>query len=156
MGRLERLLVEPVQPGRDSCQRIDLDDAVEPHVVAHRAQGGRIVHHRGNLQAFAPADDVAKALNVLLSNVRDHAPGATVRISSELSDGEVALIVTDDGPGIPDEVRLRMFRRHAKGLSSSGQGIGLSYARQILRACGGELELQSSADGTVFRICLPS
>ena len=82
--------------------------------------------------------------------------GGTLEISAErTADDEVRVRVSDDGPGIPRELRARVFE---PGFSTkeSGWGIGLSLARRIVEeAHGGRLELAPSSDGATFDVILP-
>jgi nitrogen fixation/metabolism regulation signal transduction histidine kinase len=61
--------------------------------------------------------------------------------------GRTILRVTDNGPGIPDEVREQIFIPFFT-TKRSGSGIGLSLSRQILTAHSGDIAIQSDADGT--------
>jgi signal transduction histidine kinase len=78
-----------------------------------------------------------------------------VKIAAErMADDEVRMRVADDGPGIPRELRTRVFE---PGFSTkeSGWGIGLSLARRIVEeGHGGRLELAPSSDGATFDIIL--
>ena len=82
--------------------------------------------------------------------------GGTLQISAErTADDEVRVRVADDGPGIPRELRARVFE---PGFSTkeSGWGIGLSLARRIVEeAHGGRLELAPSSEGATFDVILP-
>jgi signal transduction histidine kinase len=82
--------------------------------------------------------------------------GGTLEISAErTADDEVRIRVADDGPGIPRELRARVFE---PGFSTkeSGWGIGLSLARRIVEeAHGGRLELAPSSEGATFDVILP-
>ena len=82
--------------------------------------------------------------------------GGKVEISAErFADDEVRVRVADDGPGIPRELRARVFE---PGFSTkeAGWGIGLSLARRIIEeAHGGRLELAPSSDGATFDIIIP-
>lgn len=109
-----------------------------------------------NLPAVAaPGETVEKALTVLLQNARQ--AGATrAAVSASVAEGEVVLTVADDGPGVPDADRERLFEpfftsRRAVG----GTGLGLPIARSLLAASHGRLELVGSERGAVFQIALP-
>jgi len=70
------------------------------------------------------------------------------------------LVVADRGPGIPAEIRGRVFEPFVQGGrtltdKSLGVGLGLSIARGLLRQTGGDLVLLDSATGTAFEIRLP-
>ncbi len=69
------------------------------------------------------------------------------------NDDENAIImVSDEGPGIREEIRLQLFER---GGSGDGHGFGLYLTRQIVSACGGTIELLDSDKGATFKIVLP-
>jgi two-component system osmolarity sensor histidine kinase EnvZ len=64
------------------------------------------------------------------------------------------ITVDDDGPGIPLEQREEVFRPFASG--ASGTGLGLTIARDIVRAHGGEITLEDSPFGGLrARVVLP-
>ncbi len=71
----------------------------------------------------------------------------------------VYLYVEDSGPGIPDELRERIFDAFFTSKPMGrGTGLGLSVSRQLIRAVGGELELvqeRSDLGGAKFLIRLP-
>ena len=67
-------------------------------------------------------------------------------------DGHVTLAVDDDGPGIPEPERARVFERfvrldEARDRASGGTGLGLAIVREIARAHGGEIALATSPLG---------
>ena len=71
------------------------------------------------------------------------------------SHGEVVVEVQDDGPGIPLEVRERIFEVFYSS-RGGGTGLGLPIARQIIERHGGTIEVDSvEGQGTTFRIRLP-
>jgi signal transduction histidine kinase len=98
------------------------------------------------------------ALEAIAKNAIDALAGhgGTLEISAErTADDEVRVRVADNGPGIPRELRARVFE---PGFSTkeSGWGIGLSLARRIVEeAHGGRLELAPSSEGATFDVILP-
>ena len=65
--------------------------------------------------------------------------------------------VADTGPGIPDQVRARLFEPFAGSSKPDGNGLGLAICRELMRAHGGEIELAGTSErGTVFRLRLPA
>ena len=67
----------------------------------------------------------------------------------------VAFTVTDDGSGVPDPARARLFEPYFT-TRSSGTGLGLAICRRVVEAHGGEIALLGSEPGrTAFRILLP-
>ncbi|SDA87499.1 His Kinase A (phospho-acceptor) domain-containing protein [Algoriphagus alkaliphilus] len=79
-----------------------------------------------------------------------------LRVSSTLENGRVRISIEDNGPGIPDEIKdkiLQPFFTTKKG--TEGTGLGLSITHDIVKAHGGELEIETSINkGTTFIIKL--
>jgi signal transduction histidine kinase len=67
----------------------------------------------------------------------------------------VRIVVEDSGPGVPDELRPRLFERFARGDAAIGSGLGLSIARGYARAHGGDLVYEQSDRGARFELILP-
>lgn len=79
----------------------------------------------------------------LIQNALRHA-GSTVRLHVGGDATDVLLSVEDDGPGVPDELRERIFERFVRGDEDEhGSGLGLAICRAIARAHGGEIELEA-------------
>lgn len=101
-------------------------------------------------------EQISQALWALLQNGAEAAmtgPGAPqVRLSATL-DERLSFHVADNGPGVPADARARIFRPFYT-TKTEGSGIGLSLARQIARAHGGDLILHPGRD-TVFEMTLP-
>ena len=101
-------------------------------------------------------------LNNLVSNALKFTPsGGSVIISAEVSNDIVLLKVEDTGPGIPDEMRDKIFRRfgHTEFCSErtkKGDGLGLYNAHLFVTQHGGRISLDKSVyHGTTFLIELP-
>jgi len=98
-----------------------------------------------------------QALMNLLVNARQVLDaGGTVKVQTRAaSNGEAVLIVEDDGPGIPEASRERIFEVFYSS-RGGGTGLGLPIARQIVEKHGGSIELDSVVgEGTKFTIRLP-
>lgn len=100
---------------------------------------------------------LAQVLVNLVDNARQAAgPQGTVRIVVDPS----GFTVTDNGPGVPEAERERIFDRlvrldDARDRRSGGSGLGLAIARGVVRAHGGELTCEPAEVGAVFRVTLP-
>ena len=98
-----------------------------------------------------------QALINLLVNARqvlEDGGRVTVRTRAG-SKGEVVLEVSDDGPGIPEEARERIFEVFYSS-RGGGTGLGLPIARQVIERHGGTIEVASvEGQGTTFRVRLP-
>jgi heavy metal sensor kinase len=103
-------------------------------------------------------------LRQLFSNLVDNAvkycaPGCHVRISATRESDAVCVSVADDGPGIPRAELATLFERYGRGAAQRnlpGYGLGLPIAREIARAHGGRITVESEVGrGTTFRVWLP-
>ncbi|GAA0385112.1 HAMP domain-containing sensor histidine kinase [Micromonospora gifhornensis] len=97
----------------------------------------------------------------LLTNARVHTPpDSTVTTSLRLADEAAELSVTDDGPGVPAELRAEVFERFARGDSSRSRahgstGLGLAIVAAVVAAHHGSVTLDSRPGRTVFTVRLP-
>ena len=95
-------------------------------------------------------------LNLILNALVAMPHGGHLAIQTVLSaEGKAEILVKDTGSGIPDEFRERIFDSFLSG-GMGGSGLGLAISKRILRGHDGNLELvESSSEGTVFRLTLP-
>jgi len=114
---------------------------------------------------FVRADREALALAVrnLLDNAMKYSPDASpVRVAVARHNGRIAVSVADRGAGIGAQERREIFRKFTRGAASralnvKGTGIGLTMADEIVKAHGGQLELESEPGrGSTFTIVLPA
>ena len=69
---------------------------------------------------------------------------------------EVLLIVSDNGPGIPEKLREKLFQPFTSSTTPGGSGLGLAIGRELAQLHGGDVRLvNSGADGTTFEVRLP-
>jgi signal transduction histidine kinase len=78
--------------------------------------------------------------------------GGTVRVDAERADGMVRLRVRDEGPGIPEAERTRVFRpfyriRRDEDGAEGGSGIGLAVVRELVEAHGGRARVGAAPAG---------
>jgi signal transduction histidine kinase len=98
-------------------------------------------------------------LNLIANAVRacKDSRGNVVVTASCPSPGQARITVTDDGPGIADEVRRNLFRPFATANEESGgTGLGLFIVRLAIRRMNGTIRLLTSPQGSTFRIDLPT
>jgi two-component system sensor histidine kinase TctE len=80
----------------------------------------------------------------LLHNAIRHSPaGGTLSVRVICDANSVALTIADDGPGIPAELRARLFQPFSPGNARSGSGLGLAICHEIVRALGGTITLEN-------------
>jgi two-component system sensor histidine kinase QseC len=105
------------------------------------------------------------ALRCILDNLIDNAirygkEGGQVRVELRAGTGSYEIVVEDDGPGIPQSERSKVFQRFYRGQSvtPSGTGLGLSIAQQAAARLAGDLRLCETLDGQGcrFELRVPS
>jgi signal transduction histidine kinase len=165
--RLDRVAHRFERIGRERRRdQVDLDALVDRITGYFRARVPTLAH-RVDIDVAAHAERVAVtgdavllewALEVLVKNSVDALAGRGGRIAVSVrrrDAGGAILTVADDGPGIPRDLRARIFE---PGFSTkqSGWGIGLALARRIVEENhGGSLRLAPTDRGAAFEIILP-
>lgn len=109
------------------------------------------------------ADLLNMALHQLIDNaVKYSPPSSTIRITAGLGTDTVLISVRDWGPGLSEVEQSKIFEKFYRGEDTrrqeqiTGSGIGLSIAREILRAHGGDIRVESSpGQGSEFFVSVP-
>ena len=112
-----------------------------------------------------PADADREQLTRILTNLVRNAvqaleqygvDGGRVSVSAARQ-GSVTLIhVTDNGPGIPEAIRDKVFAAFQSAAKSGGTGLGLAISAELAEAHGGSLQVsRTGADGTTFTLSIP-
>lgn len=106
--------------------------------------------HPGRLIYACRPLGLRRALRNLIENAVRYGQRARVRL--ETAAGEHRIVIEDDGPGIPAEQVERVFEpfvrlEESRSQETGGIGLGLSIARSIVRAHGGDIRLQNRAEG---------
>jgi signal transduction histidine kinase len=135
---------------------VDLDEAIYPLVVALQARGNPVEWRPSGLTAQVRADDVSRAVNVLIDNVARHAPGSEAVIDVRRADESVEIHVADRGPGVPEEAREGIFDGADRG-PAPYPVHGLQVAQRLVREQGGYLRLADTppSQGAEFVIGFP-
>jgi signal transduction histidine kinase len=164
--RLERLVNNFLAYARPAQPRFDNQDLNVLAAEVVRFLDADFRQHEVTLQAdlepLLPqveidAPQMKQALMNLMVNARQVlSSGGAVTIRSRAgSQGEVVIEIEDDGPGIPEEARARIFEVFYSS-RGGGTGLGLPIAKQIVERHGGTIDVDSEVGvGTTFRIRLP-
>ncbi len=111
-----------------------------------------------HLPARVPENGLKRVLYNLVGNAVEASPtNGRVEINAHATDGQMQIEVSDEGPGIPEDVRKRIFdpfftTKHGEG----GLGLGLAICRRIVESIGGSLGFHTGSEtGTTFRITMP-
>jgi signal transduction histidine kinase len=135
------------------AQAVDrIADVADSHSVA-------VVHEvPRDLAVTVDRVRIGSVLANLLTNALDVMPaGGSIHISAIATGCSVVIKVRDTGPGVPSEIRDRIFQPFATARKPNGWGLGLTQARQAVLEHGGEMWLESSPGaGACFGFSLPA
>src|SRR5580698_4918975 len=116
------------------------------------------IRQEGNCRGWFDAKRLERALYNLLLNACEAVPAGDGRINieiTEIPDG-VQVRVIDNGRGIPESVRNKLFEPFVSSGKENGTGLGLTVVQKIVQDHGGDVIVEkTSAEGTVFRLLLP-
>jgi signal transduction histidine kinase len=103
------------------------------------------------MPAMGDPDRLRQAMLALVDNgVKFSPPGSTIRLRGTHADGEVGIVIADEGPGVADSELDRIFDPYVQGKagrSLGGTGLGLSLARWIAQAHQGRLSAYNRDEG---------
>ncbi len=139
-----------------------IEAAAELGVIA---DGHELSIEPGRAIVDGARDELHRLTLNLMENAIRHTPrGTQVRAAVERVDGQVRLTVEDDGPGIPEDLRGRVFERFVRGAGDRGgsSGLGLSIVHAVAESHGGSVTFESPTSngasrprGTRFEVILP-
>jgi len=159
--RLRRLLDELLDLSQLDSHAIRVDPspmAVRPFledVVAATVAGVPVtIDAPADLAVLADRLVLDRIVSNLLTNASRHGAPPVV-VTAEQGNGQLRVAVTDHGPGVPEELRPRLFERFARGADGAGSGLGLAIARAYARAHGGDIRYDPSNGGARFELILP-
>lgn len=157
-------LLEVTRAGAGLAERVetDLDEVVEDAMAAvaeEAALAGVRVETDLASGAKLPLDErrMRRALlNLAYNAVEAMGDGGVLRIATARENGEARVVVADTGPGIPEEIRDRIFEPFVTSGKSRGSGLGLAVVKKVLEDHGGRIDVdKAEGGGTAFRLRLP-
>jgi signal transduction histidine kinase len=107
-------------------------------------------------QASMDVDKLRRAVGNIAANARDAMGGVgRLHLEADLEGGRLVLLVRDEGPGVPEAIRDRVFEPFVTQGKKGGTGLGLAVARRFVEDHEGSVELLPDGPGARFRIVLP-
>lgn len=161
-----------IQQLRGFVSRGDTEKRIEPVsplvkeaadlVLLGTKQKGIRIRLEDRVQGAVVLADKIQIQQVLLNLLRNAAEAIAeqdrrdITLVAERDDGMVRISVVDHGPGLPEEVRARLFQPFVS-TKKTGMGVGLSICQNIITAHDGRLWAEPNPDGgTIFRLTLPA
>jgi signal transduction histidine kinase len=148
---------------RDTLIEIDVHDGIDATltVLASQTSASRVTIQREYEPELprirAHGAELNQVWTKLIENALLASPGGTITVLTRLADGCIEVDVTDDGPGIPEEIRGRVFDPFFT-TRDVGQGVGLALhaaRRIVVSRHNGTLTVNSEPGQTTFRVRLP-
>ncbi len=167
LRRIERLLEVVMQHARPPSARSDeaigeLEPALRSvEQLATLRATGRGLRVELSIEADVPPAAIAPdalrqvLLNLTLNAIEASEHGGVVRLIATAYEGGVSIAVEDEGPGIPESLRVRLFEPFFSTKSRAG-GLGLAITRKLVEEAGGTIEIEDlEPRGSRFRVRLP-
>jgi len=138
--------------------------SAHPELVEGRERDGlsacmvRQAHHERTNSFFILHGAAGKRhggllINLIRNSIQAHA--SKLNISSKINNNSIELYLTDNGTGIPEGFRDKIFESNFT-TKEKGMGLGLKLAKRFIESINGQINLVSSSDpGTTFKISIP-
>jgi signal transduction histidine kinase len=165
IDRLERMTSETLDFARGSRSLVRRPMPL-PTLLAELAEGlaaelpglGVERHFEVSTQAWGAfdLDKLRRALGNIAANARDAMGGkGRIHLHAVVADERLVVVLADEGPGVPEGIRERVFEPFVTHGKKGGTGLGLAVARRFVEDHGGSIELLAEGPGARFRILLP-
>jgi signal transduction histidine kinase len=158
-------LLRLARTGERGSEPVDLAKVVSSVLPMVRHEASDLVRIETALASVPPVLGDSGLLGQVVLNLLQNAIHALVaagragcvRVIVEPAGERVELRVEDDGPGIPDDVAPRIFEPFfTTKTQGQGTGLGLAVTREIVSRHGGTIDVETSREGTRFRVKLPA
>jgi len=138
--------------------QVDIAEKLSNVITLQRANDEQIpiryVGPDSGVMVLADREQVSQVFVNIIRNALQASPtDIIVVLNTAYSEREVQISVSDDGIGIPEEVRSRIFHPNFT-TKSNGNGLGLAISKHIIESSGGRIEFETSEKGTTFYIYL--
>jgi len=171
--RMRRLVADLLLLARADAGRQTRHEPLDIGAVVREAAGEAAPLAEGHLMSLevengeplaveGSADELHRLAVNLIQNALVHTPaGTAVDVRARRDGPDIAIEVSDEGPGIPADLRPRIFERFVRGAGDrngrAGSGLGLSIVRAVAESHGGSVELSDNdAGGARFMVRLPA
>jgi signal transduction histidine kinase len=166
----ELLDVSRIESGRMEVHRqlVDVPDRARK-IIAGRVAAGepedkfRLEAVPGLPETWLDADKIDQILGNLVENAVRHGAGIVSVVVDRASIGTgdqpeaIAVLVRDQGEGIPPEIAPRVFRQFWRGKRRGGTGLGLYIVKGLVEALGGDISVgRAPGGGAEFRFTVPA
>jgi len=164
--RIVRQTFDLYRPGQESPREFRLHDVISDIVALLKVS---TEEREVNIEVDTSDDSIIVSLtealfrqvlyNLMQNAIEASPPGETVKVSATVSNEQLILKISDQGSGIGDDIRDRIFEpffTSGRGGPASGLGLGLSICKDIVDAMEGSISFESeNGGGTTFSVVIP-
>ncbi len=166
----EILDLQKLEAGKVTMRLEELDlhetvlSAIEMNQAYAQSRGVQIIQGTVETGVYVTADQqrIQQVMSNLLSNAAKFSHGTgTITVSAEIQNGMARISVADEGIGLAESDRLKVFEEFSQVDSSDqrsvgGSGLGMNISKRIMEALGGDIDYRKNkGPGTTFYIDLP-
>lgn len=167
--KIEKVLLgSSLDQKKPSLERIDIHqliaDCAESFQLKVRERNGTLQLQLDATNSFILGDRdlLSQAINNVIDNAEKYSPNRPhIVVSTSDNDRTIEIDICDSGPGVPEELRSRVFEKFFRGQHGNihnvkGFGLGLNFVKSVIQSHRGKVRLFSKMDaGTEVRIILP-
>lgn len=138
------------------------DNVVADHLLAAASRGVRFQRLLRPVQVEGDSNKLRVVIDNLVANALKYSPReGVVRVLLGSDSGDAVVDVIDQGPGVAENERNRIFEpffrgTHGEGSQVEGSGLGLAIAKEYVAAHHGRIDLVDSNSGAHFRVVIPT
>lgn len=149
-------LLEYSRAGKLDISKVKVNDILSKSIESCFNYQIEVHKCKNNMIITVDEDKIILVITNLIRNAIEAGEGQSkVILSAKCSNSDVEFTVSDNGPGIPEEIKEKIFDPFFT-TKSGGFGIGLSFVSAVVKAHSGHLSVSREADNwTVFKIILP-
>ena len=162
ISELVRIVKEYSYLDQAPVQEIDITEGIKDTLVLLKGKLRDVDVVTDFADDLAIVEAAGRDLNQVWTNLIDNASDAmdqqgTLTIKATNEDDKVVVTISDTGSGIPPDIVERIFDPfYTTKEPGKGTGLGLHTVHTIIGRVGGEIEVDSSSDGTTFTVTLPA
>ncbi len=139
---------------------VDLNDCIRSVIMLYESTPGLKITTEipPSMPVIGNKNQIISVLNNLFENAREALsgkPDAEITLKGQITESKVILLINDNGPGIPPEVKQKLFTPYFT-TKSSGTGLGLAIVKRIMQHHGGDIMPEESENGgACFKLIFP-
>ncbi len=134
--------------GKDELKVIDLKDVLEERISEIPLKGIKVKKDLGEFDHKIKAGQlIYQVITNVFDNIKAHSEASTMCVTTEKSGSSIIMTIEDDGKGVPEEIKDKVFNKGIKGKDSTGSGLGMYIIKEIANSYNADVSLEDSEMG---------